>query len=184
MKITNKNGRVVADVSIASNPRDYRLYNLVMEASKAPYWDAAVREWEVIGLIMAKVPGTCICGNPHVKHLYTLRNSKTKRTLYPVERSCIRKFGVRDLDRQADALIQLNKLKKKISNNEPLNLKQDFSKLLIWYLDDAGYIDLEDYLFLRIMYNRHRAPTPEQQKEIDTDLEKIAEAIRLLQKKI
>lgn len=74
------------------------LLNKVVELSQSKHWEDAVNEWRITSCVEDLV-GTsqCICGKETIRYLYTIKNSITGSSLYPVDIDCITKFNRDDL---------------------------------------------------------------------------------------
>ena len=75
------------------------LLKTVLDSSESDTWEEAVREWDICDCEEDKhCSSFCICGKEHLKYLYTIRNRKTRRILYPIGSSCIKKFERDDME--------------------------------------------------------------------------------------
>lgn len=91
------------------------LKSAVLDKSSAANWIAARAEWDIAHFEEdASRKGVCICGQPNLTKLFTIRNRNTGDELYPIGSSCIEHFGRRDLDAEADLLPSLSRLRESI----------------------------------------------------------------------
>ncbi len=141
-----------------------QLKKVVLEKSCSKNWINAVLEWEIADADEDEsCSSSCVCGKEDIRYLYTIENTKTKETLFPIGSSCIRKFERSDLNNQTSLTEQLFKLYHAVEENEFLNLSTDlFSRKLLKHLYDEGafystdekYHEEENYKFLLKMFNK------------------------------
>ena len=100
-----------------------------------------------------------------LKYLYTIRNTRNRRELYPIGSLCINKFGREDLDEDVSVKDQLFRLFHYVFKQDRfITLSKDlFSRKLIRYLHSQGvfreneYNDFDsgaDCRFLLKMFNK------------------------------
>ena len=159
-----------------------QLKKLVLEKSFSKNWKTAVSEWEIADADEDEsCSSSCVCGKENIRYLYTIENSKTKETLFPIGSSCIRKFERSDLNNQASLTEQLFKLYHAVEENVFLCLSTDlFSRNLLkhlyekgaFYSADGNYDEEDSYKFLLKMFNKRdkEAITQSQQKKISAIL--------------
>ena len=80
-------------------------------------------EWEPVGHEKVN-DGTCVCGKKHIKRAFTIENTASGETLYPIGSKCIERFagvneGQIDKDRLADLRAQMRLLKTQASCSYP-----------------------------------------------------------------
>lgn len=156
------------------------LIRKVIDASEANTWEDAVREWVIVDCEEdEECSSACICGKESIRFLYTIRNYKTGRVLYPIGSSCIRKFERDDLDEEITILEGKFRLYRAIRNGEKIELTSKFfSKKLLAALNDDGafpgnqynhFDGYEDYEFLLDMFNKRDKSriTDAQQRKIN-----------------
>lgn len=141
-----------------------QLKKVVLEKSCSKNWINAVLEWEIADADEDEsCSSSCVCGKEDIRYLYTIENTKTKETLFPIGSSCIRKFERSDLNNQTSLTEQLFKLYHAVEENEFLSLSTDlFSRKLLKHLYDEGafystdekYHEEENYKFLLKMFNK------------------------------
>lgn len=140
------------------------LMQQVIDRSVASDWERAVLEWEVFDCEEDEAhESCCVCGKENLRYLFTIRNIKNDKTLYPIGSSCIMKFERDDLNEDATIKEQLFKLLHAIENSEFITLSSRlFSrKLLGFLLEDGAFqanrfngFDAEsDYEFMLDMFN-------------------------------
>ena len=62
-----------------------QLKKLVLEKSFSKNWKTAVSEWEIADADEDEsCSSSCVCGKENIRYLYTIENSKTKETLFPI----------------------------------------------------------------------------------------------------
>lgn len=77
------------------------LIGTVIEFSVADDWEGARREWEVVGCEIDEThSATCICGKEGLRYVYTIVNTETGESLFPIGSSCIKKFEQNDMDEE------------------------------------------------------------------------------------
>ncbi len=141
------------------------LIKTVLDSSESDTWEEAVREWDICDCEEDKhCSSFCICGKEHLKYLYTIRNRKTRRILYPIGSSCIKKFERDDMEETIKIQEGMFKLYSAIQDGERIELStRFFSKKILLYLYRQGafkptrynhYNGEEDYQFLLDMFNK------------------------------
>ena len=102
------------------------LIGIVIEFSVADDWEGARREWEVVGCEIDEThSATCICGKEGLRYVYTIVNTETGESLFPIGSSCIKKFEQNDMDEELAGWQQAIKL-----------------------MEDAAKLGKEDYVHL------------------------------------
>ena len=102
------------------------LIGTVIEFSVADDWEGARREWEVVGCEIDEThSATCICGKEGLRYVYTIVNTETGESLFPIGSSCIKKFEQNDMDEELAGWQQAIKL-----------------------MEDAAKLGKEDYVHL------------------------------------
>ncbi len=119
------------------------MVNIVLSNSDAPDWEAARREWEITGCEEDETcSGVCVCGKENLRYLYTIRNEKTGRLLYPIGSSCIQKFGRSDLDEETACWQQAFALMEeavRLGKREQVGIDSGFfSRKLLYFLYEQG----------------------------------------------
>lgn len=141
-----------------------QLKRVVLEKSYSKNWANAVLEWKITDTDEDEsCSSSCVCGKENIRYLYTIENTKTKETLFPIGSSCIRKFDRRDLNNQTSLTEQLFRLYHAVEENEFIRLSNElFSRKLLKYLygegaflsDNENYDEKENYEFLLKMFNK------------------------------
>lgn len=141
-----------------------QLKRVVLEKSYSKNWTTAVLEWEITDTDEDEsCSSSCVCGKENIRYLYTIENTKTNETLFPIGSSCIRKFDRSDLNNQTSLIEQLFRLYHAVEENKFISLSNElFSRKLLKYLYDEGaflsdnedYDEEENYEFLLKMFNK------------------------------
>ena len=151
------------------------LIKSVLEASTTDKWEIAVREWDIVDCKEdEKHLSECVCGKENLRYLFTIRNRKTGRSLYPIGSTCIEKLGRDDLDYEVNVQLDMYHLVHVIESGERIELTSKyFSKKLLYALYEEGaftsnqyngYDGTNDYQFMLDMYNkRNKSNITEQQ---------------------
>lgn len=128
-------------------PNFQQLKSEVTAASRSRNWLYAVREWEVAGLEEdPSGSASCICGQPNLQKLFTIRNTFTGRELYPIGSTCINHFGRRDLDNEVSILEDLAKLRRAILARKMIAVDSEFfTRALLKRLYDEGAFPGDQY---------------------------------------
>lgn len=154
------------------------LVRVVLDSSVSNTWDTAVLEWTVVDL--EEDPsgrGVCVCGQPNLVEMFTIRNVHNGSHLQPIGNVCVRQFGRNDLNRQVDLFSELHTLRKEIPTGEVTLTSEYFSRALLEHLYSKGaftpdrwndYDGENDYEFLLDMFNKRNknAITSGQQRKI------------------
>lgn len=160
------------------------LVQSVLGKSESNTWDTAVLEWKVVDLEEDPAgQGECVCGQPNLVQMFTIRNLRNGESLYPIGNVCVRKFGRQDLDLEVDLFSSMHALRKAISAGEAEFTSKYFSRTLLEHLHSAGaftpdewnhYDGEEDYSFLLDMFNKRNkdALTAKQHRKISVLLNK------------
>ena len=161
------------------SPYYRNLIQTVLDASESDIWEEAVQEWDIYDCEEDKYCSSfCICGKEHLKYLYTIRNRRTGRILYPIGSSCIKKFERDDMEETIKIQEGMFKLYHAIQDGERIELTtRFFSKKILYYLYQQGafqpskynhYNEKEDYQFLLDMFNKRNKSeiTEPQQRKI------------------
>lgn len=82
---------------------NYRLFQVVCDASVADDFEAAKTEWAVVGMHPDQ-DQVCVCGKTDILYCYTIRNRRNDRVLYPIGSKCILKFKEPTMDDAMNAL--------------------------------------------------------------------------------
>ena len=156
------------------------LIKTVLDSSKGLTWEDAVNEWEIVDCIEDE-DGTsvCICGKDGLRYLYTIRNSITGISLFPIGSTCIKKFERDDLMEEVAVKEKMFKLLHAINSKATVELSSEyFSKKLLFalYKSDVfkptqynkfdGYWD---YKFMLDMFNKKdkSSISPAQRRKIN-----------------
>ena len=151
----------------------------IVARSVATTFGSAVTEWEVVALEEdGTASGVCVCGQPNLIKLFTIKNRLNDATLHPIGSVCINKFGREDLDRQVDLIGALYTLRAAVLDGRDVPLTSEyFSRAMLEYFHfrdvftpdhwNGGHGD-NDYEFLTKMFNKHdkTSITKPQQKKI------------------
>lgn len=156
--------------------KNYKLIDEVMNCSKADDWQNAKTEWQIVNYTDVELTEddehTCVCGKEGLKHLYTIQNTITKKTLFPIGSVCIKKFENEGLNSQLNYWKQLLQLKNAVvgyGKNNRIDFYKDkkkFSRKLIRYMFYLDFINYEQKNFLIDMFNKTGEPTQKQKKYI------------------
>lgn len=157
-----------------------RLVAAIMENSRARYWEDAVLEWEIEDYAEdSSLRESCICGQKHLRYLYTIRNRETNVVLEPIGSTCIQKFDRKDLDDFTATTERMFELLHAVQDNKYIELSSElFSRKLLFELYEDGafqaneynnYNGYNSYEFLLKMYNKRNKHmiTPGQHRRID-----------------
>lgn len=137
----------------------------VIDNSVASEWSNAVIEWEVFDCEEDEtLESSCICGKEKLRYLFTIKNTKNNKMLYPIGSSCIKKFERDDLNENVSIKEQLFRLLHSLENNEHIILSSNlFSRKLLRYFYDENVFQANthnffepdrDYKFLLKMFNK------------------------------
>ena len=143
------------------------LKKVIEENSQAGEFYRAVHEWTVTAVEEDPLQeGECVCGQQHLRYMYTIQNLYTGRPLEYIGSKCVEHFQSSELNLQVNVFRGLFDLRKKILAGEKVFLDEDFSReILRWlYENEAfpanqynGNNGLNDYQFLLDMFNkRHK----------------------------
>ena len=143
----------------------YNLIRQVIEASVADNWDKAVSEWIIVDCEEDELrEASCICGKENIRYLFTIKNKINGNELFPIGSSCIKKFGRKDLNYEAEIHEEMFKLMHAVANNRFISLDSNyFSRKLLHALYNEGaftankfncYDGENDYQFLLKMFNK------------------------------
>lgn len=156
--------------------KSYKLIDEVMNCSKADDWQNAKTEWQIVNYTEVELTEddghTCVCGKEGLKHLYTIQNTITKKTLFPIGSVCIKKFENEGLNSQLNYWKQLLELKNaavaygKDDRIDFYRDKKKFSRKLIRYMFYLDFINYEQKNFLIKMFNKTGEPTQKQKNYI------------------
>lgn len=141
------------------------LISTVLDASYSEYWEEAVAEWDIVDCEEDESCGSfCICGKENIRYLYTIRNRKTGRILYPIGSSCITKFGRDDFDEEISIREGMFRLFRAVRNNDMIELSSQYfsRKLLLTLYEDGAFAPTpynhfngeNDYNFMLNMFNK------------------------------
>lgn len=169
------------------------LIQKVIRLSKANIWRKAREEWEIIEcLVDPKSASKCLCGTEHIKYLFRIYNSETKKVLFPVGSSCIQLFERNDLSHEVASYEKMGILLERVSRGKYIELNSEiFSRNLLFLLYQKGcfkrtpynhYCGKNDYLFLLEMFNRKKKRTPKEEKRVCAIL--VNQVIPFCQKEI
>lgn len=136
-------------------------------------------EWDIIDCEEDdELESSCICGKENLRYLFAIENCITRKVLYPIGSSCIKKFNRKDLNEQASISEQLFKLLHAVESGEYISLSTEFfsRKLLAYLYEDGAFTDNEynnydaeeDYYFMLDMFNKRNKDqiTPRQHRKI------------------
>ncbi|MCD5348417.1 hypothetical protein [Agromyces sp. S2-1-8] len=155
------------------------LVRAVIDDSVANTWADAVLEWEVDGLEEdPRGLGMCVCGQPNLVQLFTIRNTRNGNVLFPIGSKCVHQFEVKELDQQVNVLSDLLRLRTAINDGKFVTLTSEyFTRALLEFLYDEGAFPPDqwnggdgevDVDFLLKMFNKRDkdAITPPQRRKI------------------
>ena len=155
------------------------LKKCVIDASVAKDWESAVKEWDIVDCEEDEgCSSVCLCGKENLKYLFTIRNHKNGKILYPIGSTCIEKFERNELEKAVESKIEMYHLAQAIKNSEKIELNSKyFSRNLLdtLYKENVftgnaynGYDARMDYWFLLDMFNKRNKEniTAAQQRKI------------------
>lgn len=155
------------------------LKKCVIDASMAKDWKSAVQEWDIVDCEEdEECSSVCLCGKENLRYLFTIRNRKNGKILYPIGSTCIEKFKRNELKEEVKTKIKMYHLAQAIKNGEKIKLNSDyFTKNLLSTLYEEnvftgniynGYNARTDYDFLLNMFNKRNKEniTAAQQRKI------------------
>lgn len=141
-----------------------RLKEVVAAASVNDDFETAVLEWNVVELEEnPRGDGECVCGQPELVKMFTIRNHLNDAELFPIGSQCVNHFGRADLNLQVAVFTGLLLLRKAILAGERITLTSEYftREMLRWLYeegafpeDEKGYGGEKDYLFLLKMFNK------------------------------
>ena len=113
-----------------------QLVREVVKQSKSNNWDEAKTEWNIVNLIEDKTAESqCICGQPNLRSLYTIKNVKKGNTLFPIGSQCINQFKQDVLDNDATTYRKLLELQQAVADGKFITLNTEyFSRNVLLYL--------------------------------------------------
>jgi hypothetical protein len=111
------------------------LIEKILENSESKTFEDAKFEWCVYDYDWKEEGDQCVCGKKHIKHLYTIYNSKTNSIMNPIGSECIKKFERNDLSEQMKTISNKNT----IFNNK--GKKHDGKTYGFIYENDPSYIE-------------------------------------------
>ena len=123
------------------------LFREVMSKSVSNVWDDAVKEWDIVSEREDESRfESCVCGQKHLRNLYTICNRYNGNEIFPIGSTCIRKFERDDLNEDLDCRQQALKLmheaerlaKERGKGNYVEIDSGYFSRKLIWYMEEHG----------------------------------------------
>lgn len=153
------------------------LRGAVLDASLSNSWAKAVEEWQVVAV--EEDPdgtGICVCGKTGLVYLYTIRNTQTDWTLFPIGSSCVNLFEVEELDTSVTVLRRLFDLRAAYETGKRVDLTSDyFSRAVLADLWQNGAFPPNeynrgngdnDYKFLLDLFNQHHEFTERERAKV------------------
>ncbi|MFI8633580.1 hypothetical protein ACIGEP_13385 [Microbacterium sp. NPDC077663] len=154
------------------------LTSKLMAVSVSTDLASAISEWEVVAL--EEDPSRdnfCVCGQPELAKLFTIRNSRNGEVMYPIGSECVKKFGSKDLDAQVNLYADLLKLRIAVQKVATIEMTSEFfSRAVLEYLYEEGAFTPDQYngqdgemdlIFLLKMFNmryKDRITGPQRRK--------------------
>lgn len=149
----------------------------VLAASSAEDWPTAVTEWRLSNAEEDPAGrGVCVCGKTGLVYLYTITNSTTGLTLFPIGSSCINQFERPDLTQDVSVIRQYMNLINAVASGRKIEFTSEcFSRAMLEDLEARGAFKPNkfnnnnghnDYAFLVKMFNQRKDPTPAEKKKI------------------
>ncbi len=146
------------------------LKRAVLARSHHTHWSSAVNEWQIVDLEEdPSGAGICVCGQLNLVRLFTIKNSITGQSLFPIGSSCINHFGRTDLNQEVNLLEALAKIRSALQSGRPVSFDtQYFSRALLEWLYDENVFTPDqwnegdgwnDYDFLLTMFNKRKKDT-------------------------
>lgn len=153
------------------------LRRAVLNASASYHWAQAVDEWQVLSLDEdPTASGVCVCGKTGLVYLYNIENRQTQQALFPIGSSCVRYFGVDELNLSVNVLRRLLDLRAAFAAGERVELtKQFFTRAVLADLWESGAFPPNeynrgngdnDYRFLVDLFNRRTEITDNESKKV------------------
>lgn len=136
------------------NDKFSELVRQVIELSESKDFNEARYEWTITGMYVAEDDDdiSCVCGHPHLRYLYEIRNTNNRNVLYPVGSECIKKFECDKLNHQIKMLkngdkIFVNKGKRLdgLTYDEICRNHKDYIEFLKAHAFKAKYKKLIEY---------------------------------------
>jgi hypothetical protein len=166
-----------------------QLKQAVIAASIADEWALAVTEWDYYDVVEDfTASSTCVCGNEGLRYLFTIKNNRNNRYLFPIGSSCINRFERSDLSELVSIKEKLFKLLHAIENNEFLTLSTEFfSRKLLAHLYEIGafkptkwngFNPHKDYIFMVDMFNKRTRSEAQEKKATAVILNSIRPFLR------
>lgn len=153
------------------------LRRVVLNASRARSWSAAVEEWQVLGVEEDPAGrGICVCGKTGLVHLYTIGNRRTERRLFPIGSVCINLFEVEELSTDVKVLRRLFAMRAAFAGGKRVELTPEhFSRAVLadlWEHDAFPPNEYNkgngenDYKFLLDIFNQRNQPSDAQSRKV------------------
>ena len=154
-----------------------QLVREVVKQSESNNWDEAKTEWNIVNLMEDKTEKSqCICGQPNLRYLYTIKNVKNGNTLFPIGSQCINQFKQDDLNNDVTTYRKLLELQQAVADRKFITLNTEyFSRDVLLYLYENGafkpnkfnkHNPKNDYNFLLKIFNKHAQPSEKEQKKV------------------
>lgn len=100
-----------------SNIYYQNLIQNVLDASASDNWKDAVLEWSIVDCEEDEsCSSSCVCGKENLRYLFTIRNDRTGKFLYPI--GSIKKFEHADLDEEVN--VKYPRLKSRVLHGKLL----------------------------------------------------------------
>lgn len=143
-----------------------QLRRVIVKNSVADNWEEAVKEWQPIDLTYdPEVDSTCVCGHPNLFYLYTIKNMKNGKELFPIGSSCIQRFKRKELTSKIVSFEAVIAIYKAMMGWEPIEFTNKyFSRGLIDHIYERGGFKpnsfnyrnpSNDRDFMKSIFNKH-----------------------------
>jgi hypothetical protein len=105
----------VATTARRSNKYLTILMEKVLLLSRSQVWEEARKEWIVVGCTdLEKEKGVCTCTKEDLRYLFTIWNTVTRKSLFPIGSQCISHFGNKAMTDKVGFLERLDKMGKRM----------------------------------------------------------------------
>ena len=152
------------------------LIKAVISLSESQTWRKARLEWFVKSMDEDEsLESTCVCGHEHLRYLYTIENKVNGNQLYPIGSKCIKLFGSRAMDEDAEMLFKEWQLIECVTRFAHVygkgciapfeRIKPYLSRKFIAHMYANGAFSSSEYKFVTDMFNKRSEMTFRQRKK-------------------
>lgn len=146
------------------------LKKVVIASSESDIWELAVKEWGIWDCEENLLGSTsCLCGKENLRYLFTIKNKKNGKFLYPIGSTCIQRFGRTELMVETKVYKDMFKLFHAVEDDEFIRLDSGYftRKLIVELYEEGafsnnyhnGYDGQKDCQFLMDMFNKRDKST-------------------------